>query len=81
MLLLMWHIFAIIKWGLIDEITGLKIISPKDLNTNMSELVLLICTIDINAITSIYKQLLTQGFEKAQIFNMREYFLEYLFPI
>ncbi|MCI8535114.1 MAG: FkbM family methyltransferase [Hungatella sp.] len=60
--------------GLIDEITGLKIISPKDLNTNMSELVLLICTIDVNAITSIYKQLLTQGFEKAQIFNMREYF-------
>lgn len=60
--------------GNIDEVTGLKIISPKELHDTVDNLVILVCVGDENAYQSICRQLLSLGFDKAQIHMMNEYF-------
>lgn len=62
------------RGGNTDRTTGLKIISPKELHDIVGDLAILVCVGDENAYRSICQQLLSLGFDKAQIHIMNEYF-------
>lgn len=60
--------------GQYDSATGLKIIKPEELHDIIDNPVILVCVENENAYQSIYQQLLSLGFDKAQIHIMNEYF-------
>lgn len=60
--------------GGLDKITGLKILSQEELCDIIDDFVILICVLDEDACKSICRQLLSLGFEKAQIHIMNQYF-------
>lgn len=60
--------------GGIDEITGLKVIKPEELNGTIIHPEILVCVGEEKAYQSIYQQLLSLGFNETQIHIMNEFF-------
>ena len=60
--------------GNLDEATGLSIISPAELHDLIENPTILVCVGDENVCQAICQQLLSLGYDRAQIHMMHEYF-------
>lgn len=60
--------------GNTDETSGLRIISPEELRDTINNPVILVCVGEGNACQAIFQQLLSLGFDQAQIHLMNRYF-------
>ncbi len=57
-----------------DEQTGLEIVRPEYLKGNIHKVVILICVVEEDIYRSIYEQMISCGFDKAQLYRMRDYY-------